>query len=108
MKDRCLFSIHKRDYYKDGDVVEFGVPNSSKAYNCIELWERPDGKKYLRVCGESFDTDYDWETIIMTLVKINVYGMFGLPDETFEEYCQRKSMLGSVYGSTNKEDTDND
>lgn len=24
------------------------------------------------------------------------------------EYCQRKSKLGSLYGSTNKEDTDND
>lgn len=58
MKDRCVFNIHKDEYLKE--VIEFGVPCSPSDVNCLELWERPDGTKYLRVCGEGVYSDYEW------------------------------------------------
>lgn len=90
MKDRCLFSIHKQNF-NDEDVVEFGVPNSPSDYNCIELWERPDGKTYLRVCGEGFNTDYDWGLIELAKYeawyrdKFGAVGEFHYKEDTSNE-----------------------
>lgn len=112
MKDRCIFNIHKDE--NNEVVVEYGVPCSSIDENCFELWKRPDGTQYMRICGEGVYSDYEWATIQTACITASIKDVLDGLDQTdytgvsFEEYCLRKSMLGSIYGSTNKEDTNND